>query len=75
MGKLMTAKTPQAKPKRFGQSFPVSGEADDKAPRTQKLVEGGYGTIKSSRPKESAIVKKSRAQLIQRLGILPRKSK
>ena len=37
------------------------------------MMEGGYGMVKSTRPKESAIVKKSRAQLIQRLGILPRK--
>ena len=64
MAKLTTA----------GRSFPVSGE-QPQSPRTQKVMEGGYGTVKSTRPKESAIVKKSRAQLIQRLGILPRKSK
>ena len=57
-----------------GRSFPVSGEPQQR-PRTQKVMEGGYGTVKSSRPKESAVVKRSRAQLIQRLGILPRKSK
>lgn len=57
-----------------GRSFPVSGEPQ-KRPPTQKVMEGGYGTVTSSRPKESAIVKKSRAQLIQRLGIQPRKSK
>lgn len=57
-----------------GRSFPVSGESQkDDPPRAQKMMEGGYGMVKSTRPKESAIVKKSRAQLIQRLGILPRK--
>ncbi len=60
-----------------GRSFPVSGEPEisKRVSGTQKVVAGGYGSVSSSRPKESAIVKKSRAQLIQRVGILPRKSK
>lgn len=63
--------------RKAGRSYPISGDPHDPAakPRTQKVMEGGYGTVMSSRPKESTIVKRSRAQLIQRLGILPRKSK
>ena len=60
-----------------GRSFPVSGEAAIRPElrRTQKVMEGGYGTVMPNKGQESAVVKRSRAQLIQRLGILPRKSK
>jgi hypothetical protein len=77
MGKQTTTRPIQARPKNFGaagRSFPTSGE-EDSAPEARKVMAGGYGVVSPSNRKESAIVKKSRAQLIHRLGILPRKSK
>lgn len=56
------------KPRQFTKRFPVSGEPMAK-PRTQKMVKDGYGSVSSSRRKESSIIKQSRRALIARLGI------
>lgn len=76
MSKLTTAERRHLKPKQFagpGRSFPVNDESHDRA--AIRLAPKSYNAGNISKKTETAIVKKARADLHRRLGILPRKSR
>lgn len=76
MAKLTSSDRKQLKPKQFagpGRSFPVNDE--NHARLAIPMAKRSYNAGNISKSTEKSVIKKARAALHKRLGVLPRKSR